>query len=139
MTLKPTHKYDDIIHLPHHQSPSRAGMTMSDRAAQFSPFSALTGYEEVIEETGRLTQPIVELTEGSIERLNEKLRFLAENCHRNPEVTVAYFEPDRKKAGGRYITITGYVKRVDPYEQLLRLTDGREIPLVSICKITVEK
>lgn len=139
MTLKPTHKYDDIIHLPHHQSSCRAGMPMIDRAAQFSPFSALTGYEDVIEETGRLTQPAAELTESSVEKINEKLRFLAENSHLTPKVTVTYFEPDRKKDGGRYITLTGYVKRVDPYEQLLRLTDGREISLVSICKITVEK
>lgn len=139
MTLKPTHQYDDIIHLPHHQSTSRAGMTMHDRAAQFSPFSALTGYEDVIEETGRLTQPAIELTEGSIEMLNEKLRFLAENIHQTPEVTVTYFEPDQKKNGGCYRTVRGYVKRVDAYEQLLRLTDGREIPMVSICKITVEK
>ena len=135
MNLKPTHKYDDIINLPHFESTRRAGMPMRDRAAQFSPFAALTGYEDVIEESGRLTQSAVELTEGSIQQINEKLQILAQNSHLNPQVTVTYFEPDQRKAGGSYVTVTGYVKRIDPYEQILRLTDGREIPMESICQI----
>ncbi len=132
MELKPTHKYDDIIDLPHHQSPRRAGMPMADRAAQFSPFAALTGYEDVIEETGRLTQTSTELTDSSKEDLNEKLRILEENSRITPMVTVTYFEPDRLKTGGSYVTVTGHVKRVDQYDQVLRLTDGREIPLEAI-------
>lgn len=135
MQLKPTHKYDDIIHLPHHQSPRRAGMPIADRAAQFSSFAALTGYEDVIEETGRLTQSFTELTESRKEQLNEKLQKLAENSHLSPAVTVTYFEPDRRKAGGSYVTVTGCVKRIDPYEQILRLTDGRQIPIEAICGI----
>ncbi len=138
MNLKPTHKYDDIIDLPHHESPGRAGMPMADRAAQFSPFAALTGYEDVIEETGRLTQPAAELTDSSIQQLNEKLQILAENCHLTPKVTVTYFEPDRRKVGGSYVTVTGYVKQIDTYQQILGLTDGREIPLASIHSIDPE-
>lgn len=135
MNLKPTHKYDDIIDLPHYQSPRRAGMPMEDRAAQFSPFAALTGYEDVIEETGRLTQPATELTESRKEQLNRKLMLLQEKSDASPMVTVLYFEPDRRKSGGSYVTVTGYVKRIDPYEQVLRLTDGREIPLEAIREI----
>lgn len=135
MNLKPTHKYDDIIDLPHYQSPRRAGMPMADRAAQFSPFAALTGYEDVIEETGRLTQPVTELTESRKEQLNRKLMLLQENSDVSPMVTVLYFEPDSRKSGGSYVTVTGYVKRIDPYEQVLRLTDGRQIPIEAIREI----
>lgn len=138
MNLQPTHKYDDIIGLPHHQSPRRAGMPMTDRAAQFSPFAALTGYEDVIEETGRLTQPAVELTESSIQNIDEKLQILGQSCHQFPVVTVVYFQPDLRKSGGSYVTATGCVKRVDPYSQLLQLTDGRQIPLAAILELTIE-
>ena len=132
MKLKETHQYDDIIHLPHHVSPRRPGMPIYDRAAQFSPFAALTGYEDVIAETGRLTDVSTELTESSKQQLNEKLNILEENSHVQPPVTVTYFEPDRVKTGGSYLTVTGHVKRVDTYEQVLRLTDGREIPMEAI-------
>ena len=135
MTLKPTHKYDDIIDKPHHVSSRRAAMTMSDRAAQFAPFSALNGYEDVIEESGRLTDLSTELTESAWERLNEKLYFLWENAAQHPCVTVTYFVPDQRKSGGKYVTVTGQVKRVDECEQVLRLTDGREIPLKDIYNI----
>lgn len=138
MNLQPTHKYDDIIGLPHHQSTRRAGMPMTDRAAQFSPFAALTGYEDVIEETGRLTQPAVELTESSIQNIDEKLQILGQSCHQFPAVTVVYFQPDLRKSGGSYVTATGCVKRVDPYSQLLQLTDGRQIPLAAILELTIE-
>ena len=132
MKLKPTHKYDDIIHLPHPVSESRPGMPMADRAAQFSPFSALTGYDGVIAETGRLTDAETELTESAISQLNESFRVLEENAHLRPQVTVCYFQPDSRKTGGSFVTVTGNVKRVDTYEQVLRLTDGREIPLEAI-------
>lgn len=132
MKLKETHKYDDIIHMPHHVSERRAGMPMADRAAQFSPFAALTGYEDVIEETGRLTDSSTELTETSLQQLNEKLRLLSEHCRATPMVTVTYFEPDRLKSGGSYVTLTARVKRVDDYEHVLRLIDDREIPMEAI-------
>ncbi len=121
------HQYDDIINLPHPVSARRAGMSALDRAAQFSPFSALTGYEDVIEETGRLTDFAPELTDSSIQRINEKLMELSEQ--ENPAVTVTWFQPDKYKAGGSYQTKKGRVKRVDAYNQTLLLTDGTEIPL----------
>lgn len=130
--MKETHKYDDIIHLPHHVSPRRSGMTMHDRAAQFSPFAALTGYENIIEETGRLTQCQSELTDSSVEKIDSQLRILEENSHISPTVTVTYFEPDRYKTGGQHVTVTGNVKKVDTYGQDLVLTDGRAIPLEAI-------
>ena len=135
MQLKETHKYDDIIHLPHHTSPRRAGMPMIDRAAQFSPFAALTGYEAVIEETGRLTDSITELTDSSKQVLDEQFRILAENCGALPRITVTWFEPDRQKSGGSYVTVTGQLKKVEEYEQVLRLADGREIPMEAIRRI----
>lgn len=132
MKQKTTHAYDDIIHLPHHVSPKRPGMSMTDRAAQFSPFAALTGYESVIQESGRLTDTVVELTDSGLQQINEKLGILAEHAHVTPQVTVTYFEPDRYKSGGTYVTVTGSVKRVDTYDQSLVLTDGREIPMEAI-------
>ena len=135
MELKETHKYDDIIHLPHAVSSHRAGMSMIDRAAQFSPFAALTGYEDVIEETGRLTDTISELTDSSQQDLNEKFRILADAAAVCPQVTVTWFEPDRFKTGGSFVTVTGKIKRVDEYEQVLRLTDDREIPMEAIRSI----
>ena len=130
--MEETHKYDDIIHLPHHVSDRRPGMSMYDRAAQFSPFSALTGYEEVIRETGRLTDASIELTDSSREKINEKLLILEQNSHIRPQVTVTYFAPDSRKNGGSYVTVTGQVKRVDSYDQVLRFTDDREIPMEAI-------
>ena len=138
MALKETHKYDDIIHLPHPVSQRRAGMSMADRAAQFSPFSALTGYEEVIAETGRLTDTSTELTQSSLMELNEEFQILARYAASTPAVTIVYFEPDRYKSGGSYVTVTGRVKRVDEYEQTLNLTDGRQIPMEAIRRITCD-
>ena len=138
MVLSETHKYDDIIHMPHHVSQRRAEMPIADRAAQFSPFAALTGYEDVIAETGRLTEDITELTESSKQELDEKLRILAAHAQSAPTATVTYFQPDRYKSGGSYVTVTGCVKRIDTYEQVLRLTDNREIPLEAIRGITCD-
>ena len=132
MTLKPPHKYDDIIDMPHPVSAKRAGMPLSDRAAQFSPFSALTGYEDVIEESGRLTECSLELTESVRQAINDKLFYLAQHLDQKPEVTVTYFAPDQRKAGGSYVTVTGCVKRVDDCEHILRLTDGTAIPMDAV-------
>lgn len=130
--MQETHKYDDIIHLPHHVSERRPGMPVADRAAQFAPFAALTGYDDVIRETGRLTDAVTELTQSSLDELNEKLQILAQNVSVQPAVSVTYFQPDRYKDGGSFMTVTGRVKRVDSYEKLLRLTDDREIPMEAI-------
>lgn len=125
-------KYDDIIDLPRPVSEKRARMSMIDRAAQFSPFAALVGYDAAIAETARLTDFQIELTEGAKAALNEKLRHIAETAKTEPVVAVTYFLPDERKSGGAYVTITDRVKKVDPYREMLILTEGREIPFGNI-------
>ena len=127
--------YDDIIHLPHHVSKTRPQMSMEDRAAQFSPFAALTGYDAAILETGRLTEDKLELGEETQAILDRKQRYLAEIIDTKPEITVTYFVPDEKKSGGAYSTVTGFLKRIDEYERQLVLTDGRKILLDAIFDI----
>ena len=127
--------YDDIIHLPHHVSKTRPQMSMEDRAAQFSPFAALTGYDAAILETGRLTEDKLELGEETQAILDRKQRYLAEIIDTKPEITVTYFVPDEKKSGGAYSTATGFLKRIDEYERELVLTDGRKIQLDAIFDI----
>ena len=132
------HQYDDIINLPHHVSATRTRMSMIDRAAQFSPFAALTGYDAAIKETGRLTDQRIELTEESRAILDRKQQLLLGNLADHPEVAVTYFVPDERKAGGAYVTVTGRVKKVDDYQRLLILTDGTKIPLDEIHDIESE-
>lgn len=127
--------YDDIIHLPHHVSKTRPQMSLEDRAAQFSPFAALTGYDAAILETGRLTDEKVELGEETRAILDRKQKYLAEIIASRPEVTVTYFVPDEKKSGGAYSTVTGFLKRIDEYERVLVLTDGRKIQLDAVLDI----
>ena len=127
--------YDDIIHLPHHVSKTRPQMSMEDRAAQFSPFAALTGYDAAILETGRLTEDKLELGEETQAILDRKQRYLAEIIDTKPEITVTYFVHDEKKSGGAYSTVTGFLKRIDEYERVLVLTDGRKIQLDAIFDI----
>ncbi len=131
--------YDDIIHLPHHVSKTRPQMSLEDRAAQFSPFAALTGYDAAILETGRLTEDKLELGEETQAILDRKQRYLAEIIDTKPEITVTYFVPDEKKSGGAYSTVTGFLKRIDEYERVLMLTDGRKIQLDAILDIESEE
>lgn len=130
-------KYDDIINLPHHVSKRRAPMPLYDRAAQFSPFAALTGYEAVIEETGRLTDYRTELAESAKAELDEQMGLILENIQTQPEVTLTYFRPDERKLGGAYRTVTGRVKKVDTYERCLLLTDGFAVPMEQIVHIEI--
>ena len=136
MTNANNHKYDDIIDLPHHVSATRPRMSMIDRAAQFSPFAALTGYDAAIKETGRLTDERIELSEESRTVLDRKQQFLMDRLADRPEVSVTYFVPDERKTGGAYIAVTGQVKKVDAFERLLILTDGTKIPLDEICDLS---
>ena len=138
MQLKPTHKYDDIIYQPHHVSGKRAAMAMIDRAAQFSPFAALTGYEAVIAESGRLTDIATELTEGSKQALDRRLRVIADNLQALPLVSATYFQPDSRKTGGSYVTVTGQVKRIDEYDRVLIFADSREVPLDRLYRLEGE-
>lgn len=121
--------YDDIIRMPYPRKPRR--MSNYDRAAQFSPFAALTGHEEAVAETARLTETAVELGEDGIAMLNEKLAGLVSG----QKITVVYFRPDSRKAGGAYVRHTGTFKRVESHRDTLLMMDGSEIGLGSICDI----
>lgn len=124
--------YDDIIHLPHPVSAKHPQMSMADRAAQFSPFAALTGYEEAIKETARLTDERIELDEDEKLRLNEKLRMVQEMLTEKPELLVTYYQADNSKSGGNYLTVRGCVIKINVYEQVLVLADGIQIPIEDI-------
>lgn len=111
------HKYDDIINLPHHVSKKHPPMSLENRAAQFSPFAALTGYEGQVIEEARLTDKRVELSDSEKERLDEKLRIIAEHLDERPTVSITYFVPDHYKDGGSYTTGTGTVKKINALER----------------------
>ncbi|MDD4772717.1 MAG: hypothetical protein PHZ09_03840 [Eubacteriales bacterium] len=130
-----TNPYDDIIGLPHHRSAARPAMSAHDRAAQFSPFAALTGYEDAVAETARLTDRKIELDENSKSDLNERLNIIQGTLNEQPEVSVTYFLPDKNKSGGKYVTATGCVKKIDEYEHIVLMRDGRIIPVDDIIEI----
>ena len=130
-----TEKYEDIINLPHHVSETRPQMSMLDRAAQFSPFAALSGYDDAVKEAGRLTDNRVELGDEGQDLLDRKLQYLQEIIADRPEISVTFFIPDEKKPGGSYAILIGNLKRVDLYERLLVMTDGKKIPLDDIADI----
>ena len=131
-------QYDDIINLPHHVSATRLQMPMIDRAAQFSPFAALTGYDAAIKETGRLTDAKIELGEEALNILNMKFQLLVDSLADEPEITFTYFKPDERKAGGAYIDVTGKVKKVDDFERLIVMQNGTKIPMDDILNIEGE-
>ena len=132
-------KYGDILHLSPPRSGKRAKMTNYDRAAQFSPFAALTGFEAAIAETGRLTDTRLELDEGGKDLLDQQMQSLLEALPSQPKASILWFCQDLRKDGGSYITTTGYVKKVDTYCRQLLLTDGNMIPLDEIFQITLER
>lgn len=127
--------YDDIINQPHHVSKVHPQMSMVNRAAQFSPFAALSGYEDAIDETARLTDAEIELSEGTIQEINDRLSFLMEHLSEHVEVTILYFVPDEKKAGGRYATISGEIRKVRVFEQEIEMMDGTIIDVKRILSI----
>ena len=131
------HKYDDILNMPHHVSNTRPHMSMHDRAAQFSPFAALVGYDDAVKETARLTNEKQELTADKIADLNQKIAFLTEHADERPEVTIEYFIPDEKKAGGKYVTFSGNFRRIDEYNHNMVFVSGEEIPLNDIFDIEI--
>ena len=131
-------KYKDIINLPHHQSKRRPRMSMIDRAAQFSPFAALTGHNDAIIETARLTDRKIELDEGTKSVLNEKIQMISDYLSEMPTVTFTHFEPDIKKDGGAYLITTGTVKKIDDFNKEIYLTDGTIILIEHIYEIESE-
>ena len=130
--------YDDIINLPHHVSSRHPQMSMMNRAAQFAPFAALTGHAAAIEETARLTDEQHELADDDSEALNQKMAYLRETINEHPTISITYFEPDRKKAGGAYKTIEGQLQNIDDYSQSIVLKSGEIIPLKSIVDIQLQ-
>lgn len=130
--MRMNNRYDEIINLPRHVSKTRPQMPMSDRAAQFAPFAALTGYDSAIKETGRLTDERIELDEEALTALDRKYQLLMDTLDDAPEVTIIYFQPDERKAGGQYVSATGTVKKVDTFGRRILLQDGTRIPLDSV-------
>lgn len=129
-------EYDDIIDLSRPKS-KHEPMPMSDRAAQFSPFAALTGYGDAIDETARLTDARIELSEEERAELDYKQQYLA--TLDSPTVTVTYFVPDERKTGGAYVTHTGVLKRVDEVERMVVFKDGLRVPLDEVMDIKCEQ
>ena len=127
--------YEDIINLPPHISKRHPQPSMMDRAARFAPFAAITGYEEMVLEEARVTEEQIHLDEDAVALICEKINMIQEFIDGEPEVKITYFEPDKKKSGGAYITITGTPKCVNEYEQFLIMTDGKKIKFDSIYRL----
>lgn len=130
-----THRYDDIIHLQHPASSRHPRMPLCDRAAQFSPFAALTGHEAAVRETARLTDEERVLGEDAAAELDEKLCMLRENPCRSQTVIITYFVPDSVKSGGAYLVCSGIVERIDEYERTIIMEDKTVIPVGQIREI----
>lgn len=130
-----TGDYDDIINLPHHISKMRPQMSMIDRAAQFSPFAALTGYDAAIKETGRLTTEKIELDDEALNNLNTKFQILFERLDEQPDIAITYFKPDETKSGGAYLTTTDKIKKVDEYERIITTANGTKIPMDDVINL----
>ena len=128
-------RYDDIINLPHHVSPTRQRMSMLDRAAQFAPFAALTGYDDSIAEAGRLTTERRELSEQEQNELNRRFDFLISRLKGSSEVDIVHFVPDERKPGGEYQTTTGSIKNISLPERIITLDTGVIIHLDDISYI----
>ncbi len=131
-------EYDDIINLPHHQSEKRPHMSLYDRAAQFAPFSALTGHDDAIKETARLTDRKIELDDYDKMLLDNKMTFILNHINEQPEITVTYFIPDTNKEGGMYLDFTGNIKKFDSVQRKICFTDKMEIFVDDIIGIRSE-
>lgn len=134
-----TEKYDDMLQLPHHVSASRKPMAITARAAQFAPFAALSGYDAEVQEAGRLTDRPIEPDEYEKEAMNARLQLLARHLREKWVVSLVFFQPDERKAGGAYVTRTGTVKKLYETERLLTLTDGTVIPLDDLIALDGEE
>lgn len=128
-------KYGDIINLKHHISKKHKQMSLEDRAAQFAPFAALTGFDEKVEETARQTSAKIELNEEEKTILDNKLQIILNKIKLRPVVTFTYFVKDLKKDGGKYVTISGIVKKIDEYNELIILEDNTQIPILDVISI----
>lgn len=139
MKQKPRNPYEDMLELSHPVSKTHPQMPRRDRAAQFAPFAALTGYEEAVREAARLTEEKMILDEDSKEQLDWKLRRLQEKVKEKPAITVTYFLKDEKKKGGKYVTVTGVLKKIDSYTQQFILENGEEIPVEDMVSLNLDE
>jgi len=130
-------RYDDIINLPHHVSPTRQRMSMHDRAAQFAPFAALVGYDDAVAETARLTEARPELDAQEQRAINEHLANIATHIPEQPEVRIKYFVPDEHKSGGAIVEASGKVKKISATDATIVLTDGCKIRLSDIIDLSI--
>ena len=130
-------RYDDIINLPHHISPTRQRMSMHDRAAQFAPFAALVGYDDAVAETARLTETRPELDEQEQRAINERLAFIANHIHEQPEVRIKYFVPDEHKSGGAIVEVSGKVKEISAIDGTIGMADSCQIRLSDITGFSI--
>ena len=129
-------EYDDIINLPYKKSTIRPHMKLIDRAAQFSPFAALTTHSDAIKEAGRLTSERITLDEDSMRILDSRFQMLLENISKHPKVTFTYFVKDNYKSGGEYVEVTGKVKKIDGIEPIIYLEDGTKIAMMDVINIS---
>ena len=130
--------YENIIAIPHPVSVRHSQMTQSDRAAQFAPFAALTGHDEALAETARLTDKKIELDENEKDLLDKKLVLLQERLSEQPAVRVTYFIPDEKKTGGKYVTVDRRIKKTDNIYRKMIFTDGTQICADDILNLEIE-
>lgn len=130
-------RYDDIINLPHHISPTRKQMSMHDRAAQFAPFAALVGYDDAVAETARLTETRPELDEQEQRAINERLAYIADHIHEHPEVCIKYFVSDERKSGGAIVEVSGKTYRISNTDATIVMTDGCKIRLSDIIDLSI--
>ena len=130
-------RYDDIINLPHHVSPTRQRMSMHDRAAQFAPFAALVGYDDAVAETVRLTASRPELDEQEQRAINERLAYIADHIHEQPEVRIKYFVPDEHKSGGAIVVTSGKVKKISATDGTIVMAGGCIIPIADVIDIVI--
>ena len=126
--MSKSHKYDHIKNLPHHVSKKHPQLSRDSYAAQFSPFAALTGYEEIVAETARVTNEKMELDDDTKLRISNRLNVVFDHLDEEPVISITYFQPDKKKAGGEYVTVTGTVKTFDEIDRFILMTDGKKIP-----------
>ena len=132
MTYNYNKKYENIINKPYHVSKVHPQISLYARSAQFAPFAALTGYEDAVKETARETQEELEIDDELKSILDAKLQMLIEIKESNPEISITYFVKDEKKSGGKYVTITGIIKKIDLYEQIITLADNTVIPIKNV-------
>ena len=129
--------YDDIINLPRHVSDKHPHMSIHDRAAQFAPFAALTGHSEAVSETARYVDEKIDLGEDAIKEIRDALNYIQEHISLSPQVTITHFVADTRKRGGRYVTETARVKRIDDLEQVIYLENGVDMRFENIFEIYI--